>query len=88
MGDEELVVLASLLAGVAGTGLGGILGALLGAENRSVACYMLAFAGVISVLAACLELAVGRLLTEDIRVVDIGFSSWHRLVSANLINSS
>ena len=45
MGDEELVVLASLLAGVAGTGLGGILGALLGAENRSVACYMLAFAG-------------------------------------------
>ena len=42
----------------------------------------------ISVLAACLELAVGQLLTEDIRVVDIGFSSWHRLVSANLINSS
>ena len=45
-------------------------------------------AGYESLGNALLELAVEQLLTEDIRVVDIGFSSWHRLVSANLINSS
>ena len=58
MGVIETLILTTAIAGVGGTGLGGLIGAMLQKDSNRVVSLLLSFAGVVMLSVVCFDLAV------------------------------
>ena len=57
MGVIETLIMTTFLAGVAGTGLGGLIGAMLQTDSKRVVSLLLSFAGGVMLSVVCFDLA-------------------------------
>ena len=64
MGTIETMILATAIAGVAGTGLGGLIGALLQKNSNRIVSLLLSFAGGVMLSVVCFDLVVEAIETE------------------------
>ena len=64
MGILGTLVLTTTLAGVCGTGLGGLVGALLQKDSRRIVSLLLSFAGGVMLSVVCFDLVVEAIETE------------------------
>ena len=64
MGAIGTMVLATAIAGVAGTGLGGLIGALLQKNSNRIVSLLLSFAGGVMLSVVCFDLVVEAIETE------------------------
>jgi len=60
----ETMILATAIAGVAGTGLGGLIGALLQKDSNRIVSLLLSFAGGVMLSVVCFDLVVEAIETE------------------------
>ena len=72
MGVMETLILATALAGVGGTGLGGLVGALLQKDSKRVASLLLSFAGGVMLSVVCFDLIVEAIETNTGLWVTVG----------------
>ena len=63
MGILETLLLTTALAGVGGTGLGGLIGALLQKDSKRVVSLLLSFAGGVMLSVVCFDLVVEAIET-------------------------
>ena len=56
MGILETLIVTTALAGVGGTGLGGLVGAMLQKDSKRMASLLLAFAGGVMLSVVCFDL--------------------------------
>jgi len=68
MGVIETLILTTALAGVAGTGIGGLVGALLQKDSNRAVSLLLSFAGGVMLSVVCFDLVV--------EAVDAGMGLW------------
>ena len=64
MGVIETLLLTTALAGVVGTGLGGLIGALLQKDSNRVVSLLLSFAGGVMLSVVCFDLVVEAIETQ------------------------
>ena len=64
MGILETLILTTALAGVAGTGLGGLIGALLQKDSNRTVSLLLSFAGGVMLSVVCFDLATEAIETN------------------------
>lgn len=64
MGIIETLILTTALAGVCGTGLGGIIGALLQKDSKRTVSLLLSFAGGVMLAVVCFDLVVEAVETN------------------------
>ena len=64
MGVMETLIVTTALAGVAGTGLGGLIGAMLQKDSNRVVSLLLSFAGGVMLSVVCFDLAVEAVETN------------------------
>ena len=64
MGVIETLIMTTFLAGVAGTGLGGLVGALLQKDSNRTVSLLLSFAGGVMLSVVCFDLAVEAVETQ------------------------
>ena len=64
MGVIETLILTTALAGVAGTGLGGLVGALLQKDSNRTVSLLLSFAGGVMLSVVCFDLATEAIETQ------------------------
>ena len=64
MGILETLIVTTALAGVAGTGLGGLIGALLQRNSNRTASLLLSFAGGVMLSVVCFDLVVEAVETQ------------------------
>ncbi len=64
MGVMETLILTTALAGVVGTGLGGLLGALLQKDSNRTASLLLSFAGGVMLAVVCFDLITESIETQ------------------------
>ena len=64
MGVVETLVVTTALAGVAGTGLGGLIGALLQKDSNRTVSLLLSFAGGVMLSVVCFDLAAEAVATN------------------------
>ena len=64
MGVIETLILTTALAGVAGTGLGGLVGALLNRDSNRTVSLLLSFAGGVMLSVVCFDLATEAIETQ------------------------
>ena len=64
MGVIQTLILVTALAGVAGTGLGGFVGALLQKDSNRTVSLLLSFAGGVMLSVVCFDLVVEAVATE------------------------
>ena len=64
MGVIETLILTTALAGVAGTGLGGLIGALLQKDSTRTVSLLLSFAGGVMLSVVCCDLVIESVETE------------------------
>ena len=72
MGVLGTLILATALAGVGGTGLGGIIGALLQKDSKRVVSLLLSFAGGVMLSVVCFDLIVEAVETDAGTWVAVG----------------
>ena len=60
----ETMILATAIAGVAGTGLGGLIGALLQKDSKRIVSLLLSFAGGVMLSVVCFDLVVEAIGTN------------------------
>lgn len=75
MDDKVFILLLSLIAGGAGTTIGGIIGAILSKKGKVFMGRILAFAGGVMVGVVCFEM-----IPEAINMTEIGNLHWTRVV--------
>ena len=63
MGVIETLILTTAIAGVVGTGLGGLIGALLQKESNRAVSLLLSFAGGVMLSVVCFDLVVEAIET-------------------------
>ena len=63
MGTIETLILTTAIAGVLGTGLGGLIGALLQKDSTRTVSLLLSFAGGVMLSVVCFDLAVEAIET-------------------------
>ena len=61
----ETMILATAIAGVAGTGLGGLIGALLQKDSKRIVSLLLSFAGGVMLSVVCFDLVVEAIETNS-----------------------
>ena len=64
MGAIETMILATAIAGVVGTGLGGLVGALLQKNSNRIVSLLLSFAGGVMLSVVCFDLVVEAIETQ------------------------
>ena len=64
MGMIATLILTTALAGVAGTGIGGLVGALLQRESKRMVSLLLSFAGGVMLSVVCFDLVVEAVETN------------------------
>ena len=64
MGTIETLILTTAIAGVLGTGLGGLIGALLQKDSNRTVSLLLSFAGGVMLSVVCFDLAVEAIETD------------------------
>ena len=64
MGVIETLILTTFVAGVVGTGLGGLIGALLQKDSNRTVSLLLSFAGGVMLAVVCFDLAVEAIETQ------------------------
>jgi len=64
MGVIETLILTTFLAGVAGTGLGGLIGAVLQKDSNKTVSLLLSFAGGVMLSVVCFDLVVEAIETQ------------------------
>ena len=64
MGAIETMILATAIAGVVGTGLGGLIGALLQKNSNRIVSLLLSFAGGVMLSVVCFDLVVEAIETQ------------------------
>ena len=64
MGVIETLILTTALAGVGGTGLGGLIGALLQKDSKRVVSLLLSFAGGVMLSVVCFDLVTEAIETD------------------------
>ena len=64
MGVIETLIITTALAGVAGTGLGGLIGAMLQKDSNRVVSLLLSFAGGVMLSVVCFDLATEAVETD------------------------
>ena len=64
MGAIGTMILATAIAGVAGTGLGGLIGALLQKDSKRIVSLLLSFAGGVMLSVVCFDLVVEAIETN------------------------
>ena len=64
MGVIETLILTTAIAGIVGTGLGGLIGALLQKDSNRTVSLLLSFAGGVMLAVVCFDLAVEAIGTE------------------------
>ena len=64
MGTIETLILTTAIAGVLGTGLGGLIGALLQKDSNRTVSLLLSFAGGVMLSVVCFDLAVEAIVTD------------------------
>ena len=64
MGTIETLILTTAIAGVLGTGLGGLIGALLQKDSTRTVSLLLSFAGGVMLSVVCFDLAVEAIETD------------------------
>ena len=64
MGVIETLLLTTLLAGVGGTGLGGLIGALLQKDSKRTVSLLLSFAGGVMISVVCFDLVTEAIETD------------------------
>ena len=64
MGVVETLLLATMLAGVVGTGIGGLIGALLQKNSNRVVSLLLSFAGGVMLSVVCCDLIIEAVETQ------------------------
>ena len=64
MGIIETLILTTAIAGVAGTGLGGLIGALLQKDSKRAVSVLLSFAGGVMLSVVCFDLVVEAIETN------------------------
>ena len=64
MGVIETLILTTAIAGIVGTGLGGLIGALLQKDSNRTVSLLLSFAGGVMLAVVCFDLAVEAIETE------------------------
>ena len=64
MGVIETLIITTALAGVAGTGLGGLIGAMLQKDSNRTVSLLLSFAGGVMVSVVCFDLATEAVATN------------------------
>ncbi len=72
MGVIGTIIVTTFLAGVAGTGLGGLVGALLQKDSNRMVSLLLSFAGGVMLSVVCFDLVVEAIETEAGLAVVIG----------------
>ncbi len=72
MGAIGTIIMTTFLAGVVGTGLGGLVGALLQKDSNRVVSLLLSFAGGVMLSVVCFDLVVEAIETEAGLAVVIG----------------
>ena len=72
MGVMETLILATALAGVGGTGLGGLVGALLQKDSKRIVSLLLSFAGGVMLSVVCFDLIVEAIATNTGIWVTVG----------------
>ena len=73
MGVIETLLLTTFLAGVVGTGLGGLIGALLQKESNRVVSLLLSFAAGVMLSIVCFDL-VTEAIETDVGILTVIFS--------------
>ena len=86
MGVIETLILTTAIAGIVGTGLGGLIGALLQKDSNRTVSLLLSFAGGVMLAVVCFDLAVEAIETQvgiypvigsiSLGVVVIYFLNW------------
>ena len=64
MGVIETLILTTALAGVAGTGLGGLVGAMLQRDSKRTVSLLLSFAGGVMLSVVCFDLVTEAIETN------------------------
>ena len=64
MGIIETLLLTTALAGIGGTGLGGVIGALLQKDSKKVVSLLLSFAGGVMLSVVCFDLVAEAIETN------------------------
>ena len=64
MGVFETLILTTAIAGVAGTGLGGLIGALLQKDSKRTVSLLLSFAGGVMLSVVCFDLVTEAIATD------------------------
>ena len=64
MGILETLILTTFLAGVAGTGLGGLIGAMLQKDSNRTVSLLLSFAGGVMISVVCFDLVTEAIETN------------------------
>ena len=64
MGVITTLILTTAIAGVVGTGLGGLIGALLQKDSNRTVSLLLSFAGGVMLAVVCFDLAVEAVETQ------------------------
>ena len=64
MGVIETIILTTAIAGIVGTGLGGLIGALLQKDSNRTVSLLLSFAGGVMLAVVCFDLAVEAIETQ------------------------
>ncbi len=64
MGVIETLILTTAIAGIVGTGLGGLIGALLQKDSNRTVSLLLSFAGGVMLAVVCFDLAVDAIETK------------------------
>ena len=72
MGIVETLLLTTALAGVVGTGLGGMIGALLQKDSNRAVSLLLSFAGGVMLSIVCFDLLVEAIETGAVLMTAIG----------------
>ena len=65
MGVIETLILTTAIAGIVGTGLGGLIGALLQKDSNRTVSLLLSFAGGVMLAVVCFDPAVEAIETQD-----------------------
>jgi len=78
MSTFALVVIITAVAGVVGTGLGGLIGALVHKNSEKVVSLLLSFAGGVMLCVVCLDLLLDAI--EQGRTQDGALPFWHVLI--------
>ena len=84
MGVIETLIVTTALAGVGGTGLGGLIGALLQKDSKRTVSLLLSFAGGVMLSVVCMDLAIEALeanmgVYTVIAAIAIGVAVIHRV---------